>query len=89
MLRATNLERRGKGRAGRNSARALCRRNQEGRYGLIPGPNNGLGRSPHLNKIFGAGLGSPFLGRARREDICTMYSIYINGVFPGNGKWET
>lgn len=89
MLRATNLERRGKGRAGRNSARALCRRNQEGRYGLIPGPNNGLGRSPYLNKIFGAGLGSPFLGRARREDICTMYSIYINGVFPGNGKWET
>lgn len=89
MLRATNSEWRGKGRAGRNSAGALRRRNQEGRCGLIPGPNNGLGRSLTLKKIFGAGLGSPLPGKGARKAICTMYSIYINGVFPGNGKWET
>lgn len=88
MLRATYVERRGKGRAGRNSARALCRRNQEGRYSLIPGPNNGLGRSPYVSRILELVLVALFLGRARRKAICTMYSIYINGVFSGNGNWK-
>lgn len=73
MLHATNLERRGKGRAGRNSARALCRRNQEGRYGLIPGTNTGLEQSPYLNNIFGAVLGSPLPAKGAKKG----YMYYV------------
>lgn len=57
----------GERRAGRNSARALCRQNQEGRYGLIPRTNNGLERSSYLNKIFGADLGSPLPGKGAKK----------------------
>lgn len=61
------------GRAGRNSARAFCRRNQEGRYSLISGPINGLGRPPSPNKIFGAGLGCYLPRKSAKKD--RMYYV--------------
>lgn len=78
-----------KGRAGRNCARAFYRRNQQGRYGPILGPINGLGRSlSYLNKIFRAGLGGPFSGRARRRIyvLCTVFTLMEFFLVMENGK---
>lgn len=45
---------------------------------------------PTSKQVFGERFLVALLpGRSRRKTVCTIYSIYINGVFPGKGKLGT
>lgn len=51
-------------------------------------PNNGLGRSPYLNKIFGVGLGSPLPGKGAKKVLCTLFTLMELFLVMENGKHD-
>lgn len=89
MSRATKSELRQKGRAGRNSARAFCRQNQEGRYGLIPGPSTGLDNLHSYKEYIWSGswlLPSREEYEERPYVLCTVATLMEFFLVMENGK---